>query len=429
MFTHDKNAGKRFVNGYYNFYFRNNAACPNSNDYDRIEVLFLKNKLKVGIGTDAFPPTTDGISNVAQNYASQINGKLGEAVVITPKNPNQHDYRYDYKIFRYKSWWLPSKEGYSIGWPFKDELHQAIIDMDFDILHSHAPLATSYYFRRVTEKKKIPVVLTYHTKYEYDIEKRIPTKPLKDFAYHFLLNNINAADEVWVTSNGTVDSLRKMGYTGDYVLMPNGCDLPVMNVSEKDIAMIKRKHNIPENVPVLLYCGRMIWYKNIRLILDACAKLKREGKPFLLIMLGFGADENAIKRYIAKSGLKDNTVWTGQILDRQEIQGYYGISDILLFPSVFDTNGLVVREAAACATPSLLVRGSCAAEGIEDCETGFLCMESAHSIAATLSKIIDNKSLLKRVGKKAQSDIYISWEDSVKSAYERYKTVIENFNK
>lgn len=389
----------------------------------------MNDKLKVGIGTDAFPPTTDGISNVAQNYAYQINKNLGEAVIITPKNPNQLDYKYDYEIFRYKSWWLPSKEGYSIGWPFKDELHQAIIDMNFDILHSHAPLATSYYFRRVVEKKKIPVVLTYHTKYEYDLDRRVPTKPARDFAYRFLLNNINAADEVWVTSEGSVDSLRKLGYQGDYIVMPNGCDLPVTNVSPRDIDMIKRKHNVPENVPVFLYSGRMIWYKNIKLILDACAKLKRDGKSFKLIMLGFGADENAIKHYIRKSGLKDNVIWTGKILDRQEIQGYYGISDILLFPSVFDTNGLVVREAAACGTPSLLVRDSCAAEGIEDGKTGFLCMESSHSIATALSKIMDNKELLNTVGKNAQSDIYISWEDAVKKAYDRYQVVIDNFNR
>lgn len=389
----------------------------------------MNKKLKVGIGTDAFPPTTDGISNVAQNYAAEINKKLGEAVIITPKNPNQLDYKYNYEIFRYKSWWIPSKEGYSIGWPFKDELHQAIIDMNFDILHSHAPLATSYYFRRVVEKKKIPVVLTYHTKYEYDIDRRVPTKPARDFAYKFLLNNINAADEVWVTSEGTSDSLRKLGYQGDYIVMPNGCDLPITNVSADDIAVIKRKHNVPEDVPIFLYSGRMIWYKNIELILDACSKLKRDGKKFKLIMLGFGADETAIKRYIRKSGLKNDVIWTGKILDRQEILSYYGIADILLFPSVFDTNGLVVREAAACATPSLLVHGSCAAEGIDDGKTGFLCMESAHSVAVTLAKIMDNKELLRKVGKQAQNDIYISWEDSVQKAYKRYENLVENFNK
>lgn len=388
----------------------------------------MKDKLKVGLGSDAFPPTTDGISNVVQNYAHQISRGLGEPVIITPKNPNQQDYKYDYEIFRYKSWWLPSKEGYSIGWPFKDELHQAIINMNFDILHSHAPLATSYYFRRVVEKKKIPVVLTYHTKYEYDIDRRVPTKPAKDFAYHFLLNNINAADEVWVTSNGTVDSLRKLGYEGNYILMPNGCDMPVVTATENGIKELKQKLNITQNVPVFIYSGRMIWYKNIRLILDACAKLKRDGKEFKLIMLGFGADENAIKRYINKLGLWNNVIWTGKIIERKTIQEYYIVSDILLFPSVFDTNGLVVREAASAATPSLLVRGSCAAEGITDGETGFLCMESAHSIASTLEKIADNKELIKKVGGNAQSDIYISWEDAVKKAYDRYHIVIDNFN-
>lgn len=84
------------------------------------------------------------------------------------------------------------------------------------------------------------------------------------------------------------------------------------------------------------------------------------------------------------------------------------------FPVNFDTNGLVVREAAACATPSLLVRGSCAAEGVEDCKTGFLCMESAHSIKATLDNIMDNKALLKEVGKKHKA-IFISADDAVKS--------------
>lgn len=387
----------------------------------------MERLLKIGIGTDAFPPTTDGVSMVAQNYAKHINSGLGKATIITPKNRNELDYKYDYEIFRYKSWWFPSNEGYTIGWPFKEELHQAIIDMDLDLLHSHCPLATSYYFRRVTEKKPIPTVLTYHTKYEYDFEKRLPTKPVKDFAYNFLLNNINAADEVWVTSEGTVDSLRKVGYTGDYIVMPNGCDFPITNVSDDDIAMIKRKHNIPTDIPVLIYCGRMIWYKNIKIILEACAKLKSDGKDFRMIMIGFGADENAIKRYARKLKLDDVVIWTGKILDKNEILGYYGISDLLLFPSVFDTNGLVVREAAACATPSLLVRGSCAAEGIEDCETGFLCMESAHSVASTIEKIIDNKSLLKRVGKNAQTDIYISWEDSVKKAFDRYQIVIDNF--
>lgn len=56
-----------------------------------------------------------------------------------------------------------------------------------------------------------------------------------------------------------------------------------------------------------------------------------------------------------------------------------------------------------------------------------LCVESAHSIRNTLNTIMENKELLKTVGKNAQNQIYISWEDAVKKAYERYYTVIDNF--
>lgn len=387
----------------------------------------MSRKLKIAIGTDAFPPTTDGICNVAKNYAEKINNGLGEAVVVTPKNPNQQDYKYPYEIFRYKSWWVPTKEGYSVGWPFKEELHQEIIRRNFDLLHTHCPLATSYYFKRVTKLKPIPTVLTYHTKYEYDFDRTIPGKPAKDFAYKFMRSNINAADEVWVTSAGTADSLRKFGYEGDYIVMPNGCDMPKMTVSQSNIDMIKRKHNIPENIPVFIYVGRMIWYKNIKLILDACAILKNRGEDFRLILVGFGANETAIQHYFKKIGVADKIIYTGKILDRDEIQGYYGIADLLLFPSVFDTNGLVVREAASCAVPSLLVAGSCAAEGITDGKTGFLCLESAHSIAVRLQQIMHNKALMKDVGKAAQEHIYISWDDAVKKAYERYQIVIDHF--
>lgn len=386
----------------------------------------MSNNLKIAIGTEAFPPTIDGTSTVAQCYADIINRQLGEAVIVTPKNPNQEDYKYPYEIYRYKSLFTFG-EGYPVGWPFKEKFATDIIRKDFDILHSHCPIATSYFFRRINRIMRIPQVLTYHTKYEYDFEERIPTYALKHRAYGFLLNNIKSADEVWVTSKGTVDSLRKVGYEGEYVIMPNGCDLPKLNYSASDTDMIRRKHNIPQDVPILLFVGRMMWYKNIKLILNACKILKSKGRDFRMIMVGIGPDENNIKKYSRKLMLDDKVIYTGQILDRNELQIYYGAADLLVFPSLFDTNGLVVREAAASATSAILVKDSCAAEGIIDGETGFICYEDEHSIADKIDRVIDNKDLLHRVGLNAQNNIYISWEESISNAYDRYQVVIDNF--
>lgn len=386
----------------------------------------MDSELKIAIGTEAFPPTIDGISTVAKCYADIINEKLGEAVIVTPKNPNQEDYKYKYKIYRYKSLFTFG-EGYPVGWPFKRQFSEDIINMNFDVLHSHCPIATSYFYRRVNRIKRIPQVLTYHTKYEYDFESRIPGYPLRHRAYGFLLNNIKSADEVWVTSKGTAQSLRKVGYEGDYIIMPNGCDLPISSFSDDDRDIIRRKHSIPAGIPILIFVGRMMWYKNIKIIADACRRLKNNDFNFRLIMIGTGPDENAIKKYIRKNGLDGNVIFTGQILDRGELQLYYSAADLLVFPSVFDTNGLVVREAAASATAALLVDGSCAAEGIKDGETGFLCSENDQSVAASILKIFENPPQLRQVGINAQNDIYISWDESIKNAYERYRIVIDDF--
>lgn len=387
----------------------------------------MDKKLKVGLGNDAFLPTIDGVNTVLKYYAEYINRDMGEAVIITPDNPNKKDYMFPYEIYRYKSLFTFG-EGYPVGWPFKEQFARDIINMNFDILHSHCPVATSYFFRRINRIKRIPVILTYHTKFEYDIDARVKSLAIRQKAYTMIGKDIKCADEVWVTSRGTADSLKIMGYEGDYVVMPNGCDLPKVNLSDDDKEIIRRKYGIPHNVPVFLFVGRLMWYKNIRLILDSMRLLKDRGRDFRMLFLGIGPDEKAIKKYCAKTGVEDKIIFTGMIDDRRVLQYYYSAADLLVFPSLFDTNGLVVREAAASATPSVLVKDSCAAEGIVDGETGFICFESAHSYADKIDKIIDNKDILNRVGLQAQNDIYISWEDSIKNAFERYQIVIDKFN-
>lgn len=387
----------------------------------------MSERLKVALGNDAFLPTVDGVNTVINFYADYINRELGEAVVITPDNPNKKDYLFPYPIYRYKSLFTFG-EGYPVGWPFKRQYAEDIVNMQFDILHSHCPVATSYFFRRVNRIQRIPTILTYHTKFEYDIDARVKSLAIRQKAYTMIGKDIKCADEVWVTSKGTADSLKIMGYEGDYVVMPNGCDLPKISATDEEKAIIYRKHNIPEGVPIFIFVGRLMMYKNIALIAEAMKQLKDKGRDFRMLYLGIGPDEKALRRHCAKLKIEDKIIFTGMIDNRRELQLYYAAAKLLVFPSLFDTNGLVVREAAASATPSVLVRGSCAAEGIADGETGFICAESPYSYAATIDRIMDNDDLIGRVGKRAQDDIYISWEESIQRAFDRYHIVIDKFN-
>ena len=112
-----------------------------------------------------------------------------------------------------------------------------------------------------------------------------------------------------------------------------------------------------------------------------------------------------------------------------KLRTLFSLSDLFLFPSTFDTNGIVVREAAACGTVSVLVRGSCAAEGVTDGENALLIDEDPKSLRALLGQVGGNRSLTQRLGQQAMEQLYLSWKDSVKQAYQQYYTVLDHYNR
>lgn len=381
-------------------------------------------KLKVGIMNDCFPPTLDGTATTTLNYANIINEKFGESMVITPRVPGVKDVGYPYEVYRYKSFPLSYKDEYRFGWPFKQEFREHVREKKLDILHYHCPFASAHFAKLITEEHPIPIVMTYHTKYDYDIKKRVPAGPIRDFAFRFLLNHVKIADEVWVVSEGAGRNLRSMGYDGDYIVMPNGVDFPRGKV---DTAEVSRRHNLSEDIPTFLFVGRMMWYKNLKFMIDALKVYRDRGNDFRMIMIGKGTDRAAIERHIAKCGLTDKFIFTGKISGRDELRAYYSRADAFLFASTFDSHGLVVREAAACECPSLLIDGSDAADGVEHGVTGYLAKETPDDFASVLEEMAADKEKLREVGKNASEKIYLSWEDSIRMAYERYENLCKSW--
>ena len=241
------------------------------------------------------------------------------------------------------------------------------------------------------------------------------------------MQNISACDEVWTVSRGAGDNLRKLGYEGDYLVMPNGVDFPRGRVDDSAVAETTARYDLPAELPVFLFVGRMMWYKGIRIILDALKTLDGKGVDFRMVFIGGGNDKDEITACCSALGLDDKVIFVPPIRDRAVIRAWYCRADLFLFPSTFDTNGLVVREAAACALGSVLVRGSCAAEDVTDGVSGVLIEENAASMAAALEAICSDREAMRAVGEGAQRELYISWEDAVARAYERYGAVTEDY--
>ena len=157
--------------------------------------------------------------------------------------------------------------------------------------------------------------------------------------------------------------------------------------------------------------------------------LKDKGVDFTMIFVGAGFDEQKIKETSTKLGLDDNVIFTGRINSRSELAGYYLRADLFLFPSLFDTNGLVSIEAAAHKLPTLLIENTCAAENVEDGKNGFLAQNNVESYSSKLMDILNNFDKLKEVGENAYKTIYRSWDDVTAEVFKKYKKIIADYKK
>lgn len=376
---------------------------------------------------DSFPPLIDGVENAVVNYAKCMTESGIIATVATPSYPGADDESFEFPVIRYSSLNTTRKFGYRLGYPFGKKAVNAIKASNPLLLHSHCPFSSTLLARMVQQEVDAPIVFTYHTKFDIEINKAVEMNFLRKTAKKFLVDNISACDEVWVVSKGAGDNLKSLGYQGDCVVMENGVDLKKGLASPELVAELRQKHALPADVPVFLFVGRLMWYKGARIILDGLKMIANDGKDFRMVFVGDSVERPEIEQYAKTLGIQEKCIFVGAVHNRDIIRGYFTLSDLFLFPSSFDTNGIVVREAAACGKASVLLRESCASEGIEDGRTGLLIEETGESMAKCLSFACENREKLKVLGQTAMDEIYISWEDAVEKATKRYELVVENF--
>lgn len=376
---------------------------------------------------DSFPPLIDGVENAVVNYAKSMTESGIIATVATPSYPGADDESFEFPVIRYSSLNTTRKFGYRLGYPFGKKAVNAIKASNPLLLHSHCPFSSTLLARMVQQEVDAPIVFTYHTKFDIEINKAVEMNFLRKTAKKFLVDNISACDEVWVVSKGAGDNLKSLGYQGDCVVMENGVDLKKGLASPELVAELRQKHALPADVPVFLFVGRLMWYKGARIILDGLKMIANDGKDFRMVFVGDSVERPEIEQYAKTLGIQEKCIFVGAVHNRDIIRGYFTLSDLFLFPSSFDTNGIVVREAAACGKASVLLRESCASEGIEDGRTGLLIEETGESMAKCLSFACENREKLKVLGQTAMDEIYISWEDAVEKATKRYELVVENF--
>lgn len=379
--------------------------------------------MRIGQYTDSFLPIVDGVGRVVESYAKTLYQMGHEPIVFTPNVKKADAVDCPFPVVTYQAFSLP-KFQYRLGVPQLDaRFHRQAHRAHLDIVHVHSPFLLGQTGIRNAKRHGIPIVGTFHSKYYDDFLQVVKLKSIATLGVKQVARFYEQCDEVWAVTKASADTLHAYGLQSEIVVMPNGTEMRTLDSTV--FSELRERYTLKENIPLLLYVGQLNWKKNIRQTLEAVAHLRQEGTYVRLLLAGKGPHRDDIQNTIDTLGLADSASLIGHLTSTRELDGLYALADLFVFPSLYDNGPMVVREAAAMGTPSILIAGSSAAESITDGYNGFACQNTKESIAQTIQYVIDHPEVKWQVSKTAQETIPVEWATLLVKVVARYAALIE----
>ena len=377
---------------------------------------------------ESFPPVMDGVANVTKNYAYWIKKKYGKAYVVTPEYPAYVDDEI-FPVLRYPSIPLVGRKPYRMGvGQHNPKLWKKLSTLNVDIVHAQSPFSAGNIALQYARQKDVPLVATFHSKFYDDFKEVTRSDVISMMMTHLVVDFFSYADAVWAVNESTRETLISYGYKGPVDVVQNGADFEIPQNLDLLVKSTNQAYGLSDDGLVFLFVGQMIKQKNIPMIIDSLSILKKSGLDFTMLFVGEGKSLEDFKDQVFRLGLSERVQFLGKILDRDRLKSIFARADLFIFPSIYDNAPVVTREAAAVGTPSVIVKGSNASEGVIHGKNGYLCNNSAESVAESILKISKDKDALQHAGQIAQKTIFRSWESIIdETVVPKYLEIIEKF--
>ena len=110
---------------------------------------------------------------------------------------------------------------------------------------------------------------------------------------------------------------------------------------------LRRRYGLAEDASIVLYCGRLSPEKGSMELLEAYRLVSHPDKA--LVLVGDGGLRQQMQDYIDHHDMK--SVYFMGFQNRNDLEEFYALADILVLPSNRETWGLVVNEALSFALP------------------------------------------------------------------------------
>lgn len=391
----------------------------------------MENKINIGLFLDTYYPMIDGVINVVNNYAIRLN-KIANVTVFAPKSryDNFDDSSLPYKIVRCKRANLKAlKLDYDLPLPDLDSnFKKAIKDANLDVIHIHSPFTIGKMAAKFGRKHNIPVVATMHSQFKKDFYKSTKSKLLTNIMLDIIANTFNKCDVLWTLNPACAELSKEYGYKGKIEIVPNATDL-VNIFTPEDIVNFKKeiqkKYEISDNEKIFINIGRINKLKNLDFVIDVCKTLLDKNFKFKLLLVGDGSDKKYFANKVKKLGLEKNIVFVGKISDTSTKSKLFAVSDMQIFPSFYDTDGIVRIEAAAFSVPTIFIENSIASSTITNNVNGFIGKNNKEEFAQTIIDAFANAELYAQVRRNCHKDLYITWDELMSQVLEKYQLLIK----
>jgi 1,2-diacylglycerol 3-alpha-glucosyltransferase len=357
-------------------------------------------KLRVAIFSDSALPILNGVSVSIQALVSELRNQGHSVTVFTAshfqyKDPDPNTYRF----FAVETPWT---KNYPLAMPPFYGMLRQFRKQRFDLIHTHTPFTIGFIGLRWAESHGIPIVSTYHTLYDR-YAHYIPFFPRRYVRFKIAKHTnfyYNKVDHVITPSHASYRWLRRHSVKSPISVIPTGTP-PRLLLNRAEV-----RHQLgmaPEH-RVMLYVGRIAKEKNLRTLFEMAAIAFRQEPALRLLLVGDGPYRGQCAQMARDLGIGDRVTFAG-FVPRDQVDQYYAASDLFVFSSITETQGLVVQEAMSYGLPAVAVAGGGASAGIQNGVNGFIVKNDAQPFAAKVLQIVSDPLLYEALSHGASTSV------------------------
>jgi glycosyltransferase involved in cell wall biosynthesis len=344
--------------------------------------------LSIALFSDSALPVSNGVSISIDALVRELRSRGHSVHIFTSAYPGHKDD--DPNTHRFRSIHTPWTTDYPLAVP---PFYRKLLEFrnhKFNLIHTHTPFTVGFVGLRWAESHEIPVVSTYHTHYD-KYAYYMPFTPKRYLRYKIAkhLNfYYNRVGRVITPSDASRRWLLRHSVHTPITVVPTGVPAP---------RMIDRSHaraelGIGPERRVLLYAGRIAREKNLSVLFESVAQSLEHDPRIEFVLVGDGPARQECTALARKLGIGDHVRFVGSV-KRSEVDRYYAASDLFVFSSMTETQGLVVLEAMSYGLPALVAQGGGAGEAVEDGVNGFLLRNEPSAFADAIARLLRNDTL------------------------------------